>query len=197
MLTPAEWQVLHAVRHGMSNREIARRRGTSIEATRFLLRSIRARLGLRSRESLRRWSGIPAGSPITRRCSAVAQSSPLGPIGQVSMTVSDVPRAVAFYRDALRLPHLFTFGDLAFFDCGGTRLFLSRPEGAAALANSVLYFTVQDIHATAADLAARGVTFHAEPHRIHRHEDGSEEWMAFFADPDGNTLALMSRVAPA
>ena len=29
---------------------------------------------------------------------------------------------------------------------------------------------------------------------IHRHDDGTEEWMAFFADPFGNTLALMSQV---
>jgi methylmalonyl-CoA/ethylmalonyl-CoA epimerase len=31
---------------------------------------------------------------------------------------------------------------------------------------------------------------------IHRHPDGTEEWMAFFEDPDGGVLALMSRVAP-
>jgi methylmalonyl-CoA/ethylmalonyl-CoA epimerase len=32
---------------------------------------------------------------------------------------------------------------------------------------------------------------------IHRHADGTEEWMCFFEDPDGRPLALMSRVAPA
>ena len=124
------------------------------------------------------------------------QPPQLGPLGQVSLTVSDVPRAVAFYRDSLGLPHLFTFGDLAFFDCGGTRLFITRPESGGAVQNSVLYFSVGDIHAMAATLRERGVAFESEPHLIHRHEDGTEEWMAFFHDPDGNIMALMSRVRP-
>jgi methylmalonyl-CoA/ethylmalonyl-CoA epimerase len=29
---------------------------------------------------------------------------------------------------------------------------------------------------------------------IHRHADGTEEWMAFFSDPEGRPLALMSQV---
>jgi methylmalonyl-CoA/ethylmalonyl-CoA epimerase len=29
---------------------------------------------------------------------------------------------------------------------------------------------------------------------IHRHADSTEEWMAFFTDPEGRTLALMARV---
>jgi methylmalonyl-CoA/ethylmalonyl-CoA epimerase len=30
---------------------------------------------------------------------------------------------------------------------------------------------------------------------IHRHADGTEEWMAFFEDPDGRPLAIMAQVA--
>ena len=30
---------------------------------------------------------------------------------------------------------------------------------------------------------------------IHRHDDGTEEWMAFFNAPDGRPLAIMSREA--
>lgn len=118
----------------------------------------------------------------------------LGPIGQVSMTVTDIERSVRFYRDTLGLPHLFTFGQLAFFDCDGTRLFLDALEEARGQGSSVLYFTVGDIEAVQASLEAKGVAFQGEPHMIHRHEDGTEEWMTFFADPDGNTLALMSQV---
>jgi hypothetical protein len=33
-----------------------------------------------------------------------------------------------------------------------------------------------------------------EPHMIHRHADGTQEWMAFFKDPEGRLLALMSQV---
>lgn len=197
VLTPAEWQVLNAVRHGMSNREIARRRGTSLDATRFHVANILDKLGLASREALRHWPGIPVDSALARSPQPMTQPSQLGPLAQVSLTVRDVPRAVDFYRDSLGLPHLFTFGDLAFFDCGGTRLFITRPEsGAVPGQNSVLYFSVGDIQSAVATLRQRGVVFQAEPHLIHRHEDGTEEWMAFFADPDGNTMALMSRVPP-
>ncbi len=119
----------------------------------------------------------------------------LGHIGQVSVTVSDIERAVAFYRDVLGLPHLYTFGQLAFFDCDGTRLFLDALPEAREQGTSVLYFSVPNIHAATADLRANGVQFEGEPHMIFRHEDGMEEWMAFFRDPDGHTLALMSQVA--
>ncbi|WP_238011794.1 VOC family protein [Dactylosporangium sp. AC04546] len=116
----------------------------------------------------------------------------LGPIGQISRQVTDVQEAVRWYRDVLGLPHLYTFGDLAFFDCDGTRLFLTT--GSAA--ESILYFRVPDVHAAHATLSGRGVTFEGEPHMIHRHEDGTEEWMAFFRDPDGGLLAVMSTRSP-
>ncbi|MGE3697155.1 MAG: LuxR C-terminal-related transcriptional regulator, partial [Dehalococcoidia bacterium] len=35
VLTPAEWRVVNAVRHGMSNRVIAERRGISLDAVKF------------------------------------------------------------------------------------------------------------------------------------------------------------------
>jgi len=57
-------------------------------------------------------------------------------------------------------------------------------------------FHVDDIEATYRRLTARGVTFRGAPHLIHRHESGVEEWMAFFDDLDGKTLALMSQVRP-
>jgi catechol 2,3-dioxygenase-like lactoylglutathione lyase family enzyme len=121
----------------------------------------------------------------------------LGPIGQIARHVSDVEKAEAWYRDVLGLPHLYTFpssvGSLAFFDCGGTRLFLSR-EGKADAEQSVLYFRVPDIQAAHEQLTARGVVFVDPPHMIFRHPDGTEEWMAFFRDLDGGTLALMSQV---
>ena len=54
-----------------------------------------------------------------------------------------------------------------------------------------------DIRASYQDLGRRGVAFDGAPHLIHRHADGTEEWMAFFSDSEGNTLALMSQVPPA
>jgi methylmalonyl-CoA/ethylmalonyl-CoA epimerase len=120
----------------------------------------------------------------------------LGSIGQISRKVSNIAQAEAWYRDVLGLPHLFTFGNLAFFDCGGTRLFLEAEENGAIGDDSVIYFKVDDVNRAYAELAQRGVVFVGAPHMIHRHENGVEEWMAFFNDPDGRPLAIMAQVTP-
>ena len=118
-------------------------------------------------------------------------------LGQVSLLVHDVARAEAFYRGVLGLRHLFTFGTLAFFDLDGVRLFLAQPEDGVWRPGSLLYLRVPEITTAHATLAARGVAFEAAPHFIHRRADGTEEWMAFFRDPDGNQLGLMAQVPPA
>lgn len=119
----------------------------------------------------------------------------LGPIGQIARTVRDIAAARTWYSDVLGLSHLYSFGNLAFFDCDGVRLFLSEGEGGAA--ESILYFRVADIRAAHAVLAARGVAFTHAPHLIHTHADGTEEWMAFFQDNEGRALALMAQVGGA
>jgi catechol 2,3-dioxygenase-like lactoylglutathione lyase family enzyme len=111
--------------------------------------------------------------------------------------VKDISRAEAWYRDLLGLPHLYTYGKLAFFDCAGTRLFLEESSGIETpnLKNdSVLYFSVPDINAAHDELQSRGIKFVDAPHMIFRHPDGTEEWMAFFEDCDGCVLAIMSQV---
>lgn len=120
----------------------------------------------------------------------------LAGLGQVSRTVSDIKRSEAWYRDKLGLQHLYTFGPLAFFDVDGTRLMLSAEAGASA-DESVLYFQVDDIQAAVDELTRRGVEFRRGPQVIHTHQDGTEEWMAFFDDPDGRLLALMTRTRTA
>jgi methylmalonyl-CoA/ethylmalonyl-CoA epimerase len=118
----------------------------------------------------------------------------LGSIGQISMRATDLPRAVAFYRDVLGVRHLFDAGpDLSFFDCGGVRLMLSRPEKDFDHPGSVLYFRVDDIQAAHRILSGRGVEFIDSPHLIARLPD-HELWMTFLHDSEGNTLALMSEV---
>ena len=117
----------------------------------------------------------------------------LGPLGQVSQTVSNIATAEAFYRDTLGLKHLFTFGTLAFFDLDGTRLFLTEPEHGQPGQGSVLYFRVADIQSAYSELEAKGVKMAGAPHMIVRHPDGIEEWMGFFEDPDANLLALMEQ----
>ena len=198
LLTPAEWQVLDQVRHGVRRAEIARRRGTSVDAVKYHLANISGKLGVPGRE-LRHWPGVPATSPVSRRRSRHMSSSTsiqLGTIGQVSLSIRDVARAERFYGETLGLPHVFTFGDLAFFDAAGIRLYLHRKDEADWRPSSTLYFLVDEIHAAQDALAAKGVHFTGAPHVIFTHDDGTEEWMTFFEDGEGNTLALMSRAIP-
>ena len=113
-------------------------------------------------------------------------------LGQVTLTVANVERSLAFYRDAVGLRFLFSAGpSLAFLDLGGVRLMLSVPEGEFTPGGStVLYLKVPDIAATFDEMRARGVPFVDEPHLIAPMPD-HDLWMTFFRDPDGHTLALM------
>ena len=203
MLTPTEWQVLDWVRHGVGRTEIARRRGVSVNAVKYHLANISDKLGVRARQ-LRLWPGIPATTKLAqnaqKRTDPTMPSSTapaLGAIGQISLSIRDVARAERFYGETLGLPHVFTFGDLAFFDAAETRLYLHRRDEADWRPGSILYFLVDDIHATQEGLTARNVHFTGAPHVIYTDDStGVEEWMTFFHDGEGNTLALMSRVRP-
>ena len=117
----------------------------------------------------------------------------LSTIGQIALTVTDVPRAVAFYKDTLGLKLLFQMPAMGFFDCGGVRLMLSGSEKPGETYGSVIYFKVAEIQGAWRELTARGITIEREPHLIARMPD-HDLWMAFFRDPDQNLLALMSEV---
>ena len=124
----------------------------------------------------------------------MSEGTGLAAIGQVARTVGDVAAAERWYADVLGLCHLYTYGKLAFFDCDGVRLMLTEKEQPGA--DSLLYFRVAAIGAALERLAGRGVEFSSGPHRIFTHPDGTEEWMAFFDDPDGRPLALMEQRRP-
>jgi methylmalonyl-CoA/ethylmalonyl-CoA epimerase len=121
----------------------------------------------------------------------------LGPIGQIAVPVGDIDRAVAFYRDTLGMRFLFQAPPgLGFFDCAGVRLMLDAPAKAqGAAGSSIIYYRVPDLQAAFETLSARGVAFEGKPHLIAKLPD-HDLWMAFFRDPDGNLLALMSEVRP-
>jgi len=115
-------------------------------------------------------------------------------IGQIAINAHDVDRATAFYRDVLGLKHLFRAGQLSFFDCGGVRLMLDRPEKPEFdHPSSVLYFQVGDIRAAQRRLKDAGAKFEDEPHVIAQMPT-YDLWMTFFRDTEGNLLALMSEV---
>jgi catechol 2,3-dioxygenase-like lactoylglutathione lyase family enzyme len=116
-------------------------------------------------------------------------------IGQIAVSVSNLERAVAFYRDVLGLKFLFQAPPgLAFFMCGDVRLMLALPEKDQPVKmSSVIYYLVDDIQAEFKALLDKGAKAEGEPHLIARMPD-HELWMAFFRDPDDNMFALMSEV---
>jgi methylmalonyl-CoA/ethylmalonyl-CoA epimerase len=115
-------------------------------------------------------------------------------IGQIAVNVHDLDRATAFYRDTLGLPLLFSAGGMAFFDCGGVRLMLARPEKPEFdHPGSILYLTVPDIQAAHQQMVAGGAQFEDQPHVVARMPN-HDLWMTFFHDSEGNLLALMSEV---
>lgn len=195
VLTPAEWRVAEAVRHGMTNPQIAARQGVSTDAVKYHVANALQKLGFSSRVELRHWGGIRRGSNLYAKEIAMTPDLKLAALGQIARTVKDIAAARRWYGETLGLAHLYSFGDLAFFDCGGVRLFLSEGDGGAS--ESVLYFRVDDVRSAHAALAQRGVAFIDAPHMIHRHDDGTEEWMAFFKDNEDRTLAIMSQAKAA
>lgn len=117
-------------------------------------------------------------------------------IRQISLPVSDLERAVTFYRDILGASFTASFDPpgIGFFDFSGVRLFLEQGK-----AGSVIYFAVDDIDAAVTEMKSHGVVFDNDPHMIFRDAEGqfgpagTEEWMVFFNDSEGNTLALSER----
>ncbi|HEY8226128.1 MAG TPA: VOC family protein [Pyrinomonadaceae bacterium] len=120
----------------------------------------------------------------------------LNRIHQISVYAKDLDQTISFYRDTLGAKFLQKFDPpgLVFFDFSGTRLLLEQTGQKATL-----YFRVDDIEAAHEELKSKGVEFLQGPHMIFRDESGmfgsagEEEWMAFFGDPSGNTLALATR----
>ena len=117
---------------------------------------------------------------------------------QVAQRAEDLDRAARFYADLLGAGPVATYDPpgLVFFDLEGTRLLIDR------LAPSALhYYAVDDIDATVARLRAAGVEIETEPHVIFAHDEdtlgpaGTDEWMAFVRDSEGNTVGLVEQRA--
>ena len=118
--------------------------------------------------------------------------NPVSEIGQIAVTVSDVEKALGFYRDVLGLQFLFSAGpQLAFLQAGATRIMLSTPQGAGQVgANSVLYFHCADIEQTYTAVLERGASAERAPQLAAKMPD-HELWLGFVRDPDGNLVGLM------
>src|SRR5688572_12443726 len=105
VLTPAEWRIVHAIQHGMTTREIAARRGISLDAVKFHVANVYTKLGISNRDALRKWFRAPRGTALQRMQEDKAMTSALelGPIGQISRTVRDIGESERWYREALGL----------------------------------------------------------------------------------------------
>lgn len=121
----------------------------------------------------------------------------------ITVYVSDLERAVAFYTDTLGLAKTAEYDDGA-----GTRLAWVVPQPALPVALSTeiglqevpavdprigsvsgVVFTAEDIEATYHELKRRGVRFTMELVR-HGYGKGEGDQEANFADPDGNVFIL-------
>lgn len=116
----------------------------------------------------------------------------LGEIGQIGLTVKNLEQSKAFYKDVLGMNFLFEAGNMAFFQCGMTRLMLGTAEAGkeTPVGGVILYFKVQPIEGVCAELVNRGVHFLQGAHLVARMAD-HELWMAFLKDPDENVVGLM------
>ena len=114
---------------------------------------------------------------------------------QIAVTVSDLERSVAFYRDSLRLTFLFNAGTMTFLQCGAVRLLLGTPEPGKPISNggTILYLKVEDLSAEYARLMKLGVSGTQTPHIIAKMPD-HDLWLAIVSDPDGNPVGLMQEM---
>lgn len=123
----------------------------------------------------------------------------LNKLHQVAVHSRDLDETKAFYEGLLGAKQLACFEPpgLLFFDFLGTRILFEKAAPAATL-----YFWVDDIHAAHDTLKSKGINFIQEPRPIFKDEQGTfgiaghVEWMTFFKDPSGNTLALATQQPP-
>jgi catechol 2,3-dioxygenase-like lactoylglutathione lyase family enzyme len=107
---------------------------------------------------------------------------------------SDLARARAFYEHKLGLPVVEENDFACVFDANGTMLRVTAVPEVSRASYTVLGWRVTDIEATIRGLRAKGVAF-----RIYdgMSQDENGIWttpggdkVAWFTDPDGNTLSL-------
>lgn len=130
---------------------------------------------------------------MTTQSPTPASRAQLEKIGQIAITVTDIDRARAFYRDTLGMRFLFDAGQMCFFQCGDIRLMVSATADHGSRGGTILYFKVEDIRGVYAELEQRSVELVQAPLLVAKLPD-HDLWMAFLKDPDGNIIGMMSEV---
>ncbi len=200
LLTPAEWRVINLAKHGLTNQQIADNLQVSINAIKYHITNTVEKLrvipesGITDKKSLLQFIGAAKNSAFHKNQvneQSMKHTQAINSIGQISRTVQDIKQSESWYRDTLGLNHLYTFEKLAFFDIDGVRLYLSESEDKQKVnPESIIYFKTSDIAKSHQQLTDKGIDFTHSPHIVHTHEDGTEEWMAFFNDLEGRPLGL-------
>ena len=111
-------------------------------------------------------------------------------IGQLEIRVGNLEEARTFYEFTLGVEVESTFGQTMMLRCGELSILVQeakdRPIGCP------IYFRVDGrVHEVADQLKSHGIRFKSGPSCIVENFMGKSSWLAFFADPWGNPLALM------
>ena len=110
----------------------------------------------------------------------------------IALKVKDVAACKAFYTETLGFPVAAQIPgrEVYFIAIGGTCIELMSAGEASPIGQGAgfvhLAFQADDVDATYRDLAAKGVEFSVEPKSV------GDIRLAFFSDPDGNTLELFN-----
>ena len=107
---------------------------------------------------------------------------------------ADLDRAHAFYGGVLGLERVESSSFAHVYDAGGTALRVTRVESPTGAAHTVLGWRVENLEQTMSELRERGVKFlfyqrmEQDENAVWTSPSGSR--IAWFSDPDGNTLSL-------
>ncbi len=108
-------------------------------------------------------------------------------------------RSQAFYENALGLQLLENSPFALVFEAGSTTIRVQKVERVVISGYTALGWQVSNIARTVEELASRGITFqryeglNQNEAGIWRTPDGAQ--VAWFKDPDGNTLSITELVA--
>ncbi len=113
----------------------------------------------------------------------------------ITVATRDIEAAVEFYGTTLGLPESKRWGEMpgVEFETGNLTIALMQNDSFGldfAPNNNPIELHVDDVAAARAELESRGVEFRGET------LDSGVCHQAFFADPDGNALAIHHRYAP-
>jgi catechol 2,3-dioxygenase-like lactoylglutathione lyase family enzyme len=114
----------------------------------------------------------------------------------ITVSTKDFDAAVEFYGTTLGLPESKRWGDMPAveFETGNLTIAVMQSDAFGIeprVNNHPIELRVEDFEAARSELESRGVEFKGET------LDSGVCYQAFFADPDGNALAIHHRYAPA